>query len=614
MDAKALAARLEGDSYQDSRRFRKLLSGAPFEPASISDGEEYQNRVDAWCRWFSENDLGRFGLPPKMGGDPQKFLTLGYEIGLFDLSLMMRFGLQYGFALRALSRLGSLEQLEWLDQIADMRCSACFAMTERDHGSNVRALQTTATFRPEHGDFELHTPHQGAAKDSVTGLRQGSMAVVFARLVSAGQDHGVHAFVVKLRDQAGEWLPGVVIGPSHRMTALHGLDYGTLCFDHLIAPKNSLLSRYVKLDEKGSYKGLLRSESHRFNAMMGTLVVGRALIAQGAAGGAKKALYLAIRFAASRRQFGARGEQVERTLLSFQAVQKKLMPALATLLAVDAGRARLAQCQHEYLEDSVKDRELETFTAAFKAYVSQFAVETAQLCRQTCGGAGCLESSGLGKLRAELDLFTTMEGDNTVLELMVARNLLTDHSRRFDKNGLIKALSWVGKNVDRATKIGPLKSRDASSERLHSTEFLSDALRFRRESLRESLARRVKARVSRGVKTFEALNDCQDHSLSLARAYCEDKIFRCLRNLTESCPPGWDRRVLGHALSLFGLSRVEAESGWYSEQGFLNAAQSQTIRRECLELCSMLAQESSMILDAFEMPGLQSGLLSEGSR
>lgn len=604
MDSRSLAHRLEGDAYAVSRRFRKLLQSRPLPPGKPEGARTDPDWVDEWCRWFADNDLSRFGLPPKMGGDPLKFLSLGYELGLLDFSLMMRYGLQFGFVMRAISRLGSVEQLNWLDGIAAMRYSACFAMTEVDHGSNVRALQTTATFRPESADFSLHTPQPGAEKDWVTGLARATHALVFARLLSQGEDHGVHAFWVELREPDGRLRSGIVPGAENKIPALNGLDYGRLSFDRLTIPKNSLLSRYAQLDDKGRYRTLLRSESNRFNAMMGTLVVGRALVAGGAAAGAKKALAIALHHTARRRQFGAAGEPVERTVLSYQAVQRKLMPALATVLAVDAGRERLAQVQHDYMENSIKDRELETFTAAFKSYVSQFAVECAELCRQCCGGAGCLESSGLPSLRAELSLFTTMEGDNTVLDLMVARNLLTGHARGLNNN-LVKALGWVGKNVSRATQVGPLKSRDSSPERLTSIEFLSAALRFRRDRLKESLARRVSARLNRAGKTFDALNECQDHSLALVRAYCEDKIFRCLRNLTESCPPGWDRRVLDCSLSLFGLSRIEADRGWFLEQGYLNRSQSESIRRETLKLCEQLAAQSEAVVSAFELTEAQ---------
>ena len=515
---------------------------------------------------------------------------------------MMRFGLQFGFVLRAVARLGSPKQRPWLDKIATMQSSVCLAMTETDHGSNVQGLQTTATYDPQSQQLILNTPHPGAQKDFVTGARFADLALVFARLISRDEDLGVHAFLVTIREKNGDLLPEVELADCGATGGLNGLDYSRLTFHNLKLDRYRMLNGHGHLKADGTYKSLLKSESHRFNALIGTLVAGRSLITGGAAAGAKTCLFIALRYASKRRQFSADRGELERTVLSYQAVQERLMPPLATVIAIDAGRSRLAQCHHEYFEDSVKDRELETFTGALKAYASQFAVDTALKSRQTCGGAGCLVANRLTQLNRDLDMFTTMEGDNTVLELMVARNLLVDFQRDLSRSKIIKTLSWVGKSVNLAAQTHPLKSRDASSERLSSQEFLSAALRFRKNRLRHSLGRRVRTRVGDGLHIFDALNDCQSHCLALSKAYCEEKIYRCLRNLMEGCPPGWDRRMLTLTLNLFALSRIRADRGWFLEQGYLRPKQSQALRREVLSLCSKLAQESAMILEAFELP------------
>lgn len=603
MDARALAHRLEGDAYQHSREFRSLLCGEFFQTTRPTSPQQHTQLVEKWCRHFADMGLGRLGLPPSEGGDPFRFLCLGYELGLLDFNLMMRFGLQFGFVLRAVTRLGSEQQHQaWLDRITRMETSLCLAMTEVDHGSNVRGLQTEATFDPESKQLVLHTPNEGATKDYVTAAEFADVALLFGQLKSHQKSHGVHAFLVPLRSESGDLRPGITLTKCGEMGGLNGLSYSRLSFSQVSIGLDSLLNRHAHLDELGNYYCLLKSESHRFQAMLGTLVVGRSLIAAGASAGAKKCLTLALSYAARRRQFTAKAESLERTLLSYQSVQKKLMPALATLIAIDTGRSRLAQSQHEYFEDSVKDRELETFTGALKAYTSQFAVDTAQLCRQLCGGAGALQSSRLTDLRNDLDLFTTMEGDNTVLHLMVARNLVTDFRRGLDGKGLVKALGWVSKGVNLATQTGPLKSRDSSTEKLTSVEFLSQAMKFKRDRLRLSLGRRIRSRLNDGIDVFDAFNACQDHGLFLSRAYCEEKVFRTLRNVVESCPPGWDQRVLSQILNLYALSCLESDSGWYLEQGFLSSRQSKAIRDQVLELSASLAPEATKILEAFDLP------------
>ena len=597
MDSRALAFRLEGDAYKASREFRDLLSQAPFARSSSLSPQAHQERVLEWCRWFADQGYGRLGLPPSLGGDPFRFQILSYELGLFDVNLMMRFGLQFGFVLRAVSRLGSRGQEPWLKKIARMEHSTCLAMTEADHGSNVQGMKSEAHYEPSLQRFVL----RNSVKDFVTSAGSSDLALVFAQLVMEGESRGVHAFLLPLRDESGDLLPGIAIESLGLMGGLNGLDYGRIRFEDVEIPKENHLERHAYIDAEGRYIGTLKSDSHRFNALMGTLVVGRGLLSAGASAGAKICLSLAIRYGNRRRQFKAKADSVERTLLSYQAHQRKLMPPLATLLALDAGRRRLAQCQHEYFEDNLQDRKLETFTAALKAYASDFAVRLAQLCRESCGGVGCLDSSRLTEIRKDLDLFTTMEGDNTVLHLMVARNLLTDFRRGLDGPKILKALAWAGKGVNLAAQTNLLNSKSASTDQLTSPSFFDKALRFRVDRLRYSLARRVRVRLSQGIEIFDAMNDCQDHCLSLSRAHCEEKIYRCLRNLTESCPPGWDKRVLSRCLALFALSKIEDDKAWFLEHGYINPRQSQAIRNQVLALCSDLAQESGAIVDAFEL-------------
>ena len=55
------------------------------------------------------------------------------------------------------------------------------------------------------------------------------------------------------------------------------------------------------------------------------------------------------------------------------------------------------------------------------------ATATIQTCREACGGAGYLAENLLTGLKADTDVFTTFEGDNTVLLQLVAKGLLTSY-------------------------------------------------------------------------------------------------------------------------------------------------------------------------------------------
>jgi acyl-CoA oxidase len=107
-----------------------------------------------------------------------------------------------------------------------------YAQTELGHGSNVAALETTATFLPESQTFEIHSPTLTSTKWWIgsSGLL-ATHAVVQAQLIlPTNKLIGPHLFLVQLRDERNHLpLPGVVIGDigiptfeflSHSLTAL----------------------------------------------------------------------------------------------------------------------------------------------------------------------------------------------------------------------------------------------------------------------------------------------------------------------------------------------------------------------------------------------------------
>jgi len=105
------------------------------------------------------------------------------------------------------------QQAEWLPRCRDWRVIGCYAQTEVGHGSNVRGIETTATFVPGADAFELHSPTETSTKFWPGSLgKTANHAMVIARLVLSGKDLGPHNFIVPLRDAEHRPLPGVKLG------------------------------------------------------------------------------------------------------------------------------------------------------------------------------------------------------------------------------------------------------------------------------------------------------------------------------------------------------------------------------------------------------------------
>ena len=70
-----------------------------------------------------------------------------------------------------------------------------------------------------------------------------------------------------------------------------------------------------------------------------------------------------------------------------------------------------------------------------------------QACREACGGAGYLAENRLAGLKADTDVFTTFEGDNTILLQLVAKSLLTGFRDEFGELNPIETAGFVASQV-----------------------------------------------------------------------------------------------------------------------------------------------------------------------
>jgi len=107
--------------------------------------------------------------------------TLSYH----DLSLVIKFGVQFGLWGISIHSLGTTKHYEkYLKDVGSLKLPGCFAMTETHHGSNVKGLETTATYYHKTKTFTIQTPNNNAQKEYIgNAATHGQMATVFAKLV-----------------------------------------------------------------------------------------------------------------------------------------------------------------------------------------------------------------------------------------------------------------------------------------------------------------------------------------------------------------------------------------------------------------------------------------------
>ena len=223
---------------------------------------EARERVTRAAKKLADSGRVGLGFPKEYGGEDDSggSVTSIEMLAFGDLSLMVKAGVQWGLFGGALQLLGTKRHHdEYLRDVMSFDLPGCFAMTETGHGSDVQQLRTTCTYDPATQTFDLHTPHQAARKDYIgNAAKDGRMAVVFAQLITQGKNHGVHAWLVPIRDADGDALPGVTIEDDGPKAGLLGVDNGRLSFDHVTVPREMLLDRYGQVAEDGTYTQLDR--------------------------------------------------------------------------------------------------------------------------------------------------------------------------------------------------------------------------------------------------------------------------------------------------------------------------------------------------------------------
>ena len=236
-----------------------------------------------------------------------------------------------------------------------------------------------------------------------------------------------------------------------------------------------------------------------------------------------------------------------------------------------------------------------------KAIATWHATETIQSCREACGGAGYLRASRFATLKADTDVFTTFEGDNTILLQLAAKNLLTDYKDAFGELDPLGMAQFVaGQALGRADRAdGAAQARrlavPAATTMRSARDTQLDLFRWRYEHLLAGAARRLKGGIDAGRDPFSVLIDCQDHVVETARAWVDLVVLESLRRRATS-------RCSTSVRSLYALHTIEAERGYYQEHGRLSAGRSKAVIKAVNELCAELRPDARTLVDAFGVP------------
>ncbi|MEM7110433.1 MAG: acyl-CoA dehydrogenase [Bacteroidota bacterium] len=603
-DQQEMADLLDGEHKPLIKKVKAILEAPEFKYFEDEDHTKYREQVLTWCKLLAEHGFGAQAYPKEVGGsnDMAGYFAIMETLSYHDLSMVIKYGVQFGLFGMSIMFLGTEKHhKKYLPLIGTLELPGSFAMTESGHGSNVRDIETTATYNKAEDCFIIHTPNNLARKDYIGNAAcHAQMATVFAKLVIDEIDFGVNAFLVPLRDKEGNTLPGRKIEDCGLKMGLNGVDNGRIWFDQVSIPKDNMLDRFAWVNGSGEFESSIASDSRRFFTMLGTLVGGRIGIPRSALSAAKSGLTIAIKYGDQRRQFGPKnGPEVP--ILNYRSHQRRLIPLLSNAYALHFALGYLTdRFLHRKEEDM---QEIEALAAGLKAYSTWNTTATLQICREACGGKGFLAENRIGTLKNDTEIYTTFEGDNTVLMQLVAKSRLTEFKQEFHEANFFGILNYITNQAKTAiVEMNPITVRRTDEEHLLDSEFHLSAFTYREKNILTSAARRFKHKLDSGKDSFDAFNECQFHMLNVGMAYTERIVLeQFIRQVNRTKNPEL-KTILKKLCDLFALHQIEKNKGWYLEQGYMDGSKTKAIRRMVNTLCWEIRQEAVPLVHAFDIP------------
>ena len=599
-----MTALLDGDTHELRNKVKRFFQDPVFNYKPLPTKYKKRQKVLEWCQMMSDQGYGASAFPKEYGGwdSMNDYIAIFETSGYFDLSLSIKFGVHFGLFGGSVFWLGTEKHhKKYLNDIGTMELPGCFAMTETGHGSNVRGLEVTATYDPNSDEIIVHSPSLQSGKEYIGNALHSQMASVFAQLIVDGENHGVHAILVPLRDKNQKLLPGVKVKDNGYKVGLNGVDNGRIWFDNVRVPSENLLDRFGSITADGKYESPIANPSKRFFTMLGTLVGGRVCVPKVGLSATKSGLSIAIKHALKRRQFGANSTSPENLLLDYPSHQRRLMPLLAKSYALTFALNYLAK---RYVNRKEADiREIETLAAGMKSYSTWFTTETLQECREACGGKGYLAENRLADLKADSDIFTTFEGDNTVLMQLVAKGVLTTFKESFHNEGMMGMLRFAGSRFTTSiSEKNPITIRNTDKEHLLDANFQLAAFKYREDYLTYSVGQRLRGLIKNGMSSYDAFLRCQTQLLALANAFVEVQVLEQFLATIEQTTNKDLQNALKPLCNLYALHTIESHKGWFLENDYMTGAKTKAIRRLVDELCATVRQDALAYVEGFGIP------------
>jgi butyryl-CoA dehydrogenase len=264
----------------------------------------------------------------------------------------------------------------------------CLAMTEPGAGSDLRGMQASA--RQDGGDWVLNGTKHFISHADIAGFTIVFMATG-EEDTPRGKKKRITAFFVD------KGMPGFTVRDGYRNVSHRGYSNSILDFDDCRVPAENILGEV--------HKG--------FEVANDWLGATRLQVAATCLGRADRALDLAVRYAAERRQFGQQIGKFQG--VSFKLADMAMELKAAELLTWEAG--------WKFDQGSVTDADM----AMAKLKASEVLAMVADEAIQIHGGMGLMDELPLERIWRDARVERIWEGTSEIQRHIISRQLLRQH-------------------------------------------------------------------------------------------------------------------------------------------------------------------------------------------
>ncbi|CAG9784032.1 unnamed protein product [Diatraea saccharalis] len=537
-------------------------------------------------------------------------MTINEAVNSLNPSVSVKMAIGIYLVSNALLSLGTVRHLKFYEAtILNREILASIALTEIAHGSDAKLMRTTATYDPATKQFVIHTPDFEAAKCWVGNLgKTCTHSLLFAQLITPdGTNHGLHGFLVPVRDPATlEVYPGLIIGDMGEKIGVHGIDNGFIMFNHYRIPRENLLNRTADVTEDGVYESSFSDPSRILGAALENLSAGRVGIMQESCHSIASAVTIAVRYAASRRQFGERNREIP--LIEYELHQWRLFGYVAAAVVF---RLYIESFTNVYLKiveksnsgqrvDNLSEAvgEIHAMVSCSKPALTWTVLEAAQQCREACGGHGFLKCARLGDIRSNHEPTVTYEGDNNVLSQQAGNWLLRQYEAAVMGNEIDSPLGTITFLKDYATISKDVFTCKETSH-LKTAQFITDTYKWLICWLLKQTHEKYEKEMAKGLSKFQAKIKSQVYRWkTLTRVYAEYLAIvfsvQSIAKKEKELQP-----VLYKLFYLYGLWSLDKHLVELYQGGYgVGDGLAKLLRDAVLELCGELKGEMVSVVDA----------------